>query len=363
MFYEPQISVLSFLSDRFSYPQLTKCASASKDFEQKLGKKEKEQSEKRPVLVASAGSLPPPASGVFGGTGGSNNPDDPNNKKRREFLANVVGGCVQATLVTITGYPFDLVKSRLQSGMYPNSMSCITGTIRNEGFIGLYRGSAMPWLSHMLKRPVQYPISEYFKKKVGESGVTKSENTFYNYLIGGATGLLGPVFGTPLQVVKVSMQTSMQAQNQSTSNSDAKMKNSWEYIKYNYNKNGIKGFYRGFVPTAMKDSVYGASFIGTYYTLRDAVGTDAWYKNFFSGATAHCITWCIFMPIDFVKTAVQKSEKKVSIAEVVKTSYRAHGVTVFWKGVIPACLRTIPVSGVAMMGYERIRSVIMNDNK
>ena len=129
-----------------------------------------------------------------------------------------------------------------------------------------------------------------------------------------------------------------------------------EYVKHNYKINGIKGFYKGVIPTAIKDSMFGGVFIGTYYTLRDHFGTDKWWKNFASGATAHCLSWLIFMPIDFVKTTIQRSETKLTIREVIKTNYNTSGIRTFWKGLLPACARTIPVSGIAMTGYEYIRS-------
>jgi solute carrier family 25 (mitochondrial carnitine/acylcarnitine transporter), member 20/29 len=256
------------------------------------------------------------------------------------FVANATGALVQATLVTITGYPFDLVKTRMQSNLYPTTLGCFKGTIKNEGLAGLYRGFAMPSISHLIKRPVQYTVAENLK--------TKTTNAWHNYVIGAGSGILGSVFGTPLQVIKVAMQTSTESVN----------KNSWDYAKYNYAKHGIQGFYRGFVPTLTKDAVFGMSFIGTYYTLRDYSGTDQWYKNFINGAGSHCITWCTFMPIDYVKTTIQKSEKKLTIRDAVKSSYGVHGPLIFWKGVIPACLRTIPVTGIAMTGYEFVRSLI-----
>lgn len=238
-------------------------------------------------------------------------------------------------MVTAVGYPFDLVKSRLQTGNYKNSFDCLKKIVSAEGLSGIYRGSLMPWISHMIKRPIQYPISEYLKEQEFTN----------NYVIGTVTGAIGPIFGTPLQVVKVAVQTSAGKDN----------KNSMSYVKDNYRRNGIKGFYRGFLPTALKDSVFGMSFIGNYYTFRDHVGTDTWYKNFFNGAAAHCITWYVFIPIDYVKTTIQRSEKKITTMEVIKNTTKNHGVRAFWKGVVPACMRTIPVSGVAMVFYEKIR--------
>jgi len=256
----------------------------------------------------------------------------------RKARNNALAGGVQATLVTIVGYPFDLVKTRMQAGKYSNALDCLKTTIRTEGVFGIYRGSSMPWLSHLLKRPLQYPLAEYLKEN-------KWSN---NYVIGSLSAMTGSIFGTPLQVVKVSIQTSSGQVN----------KNAFSYIRENFQRNGVVGFYRGFLPTLIKDSIFGASFVGNYYTFRDHLGSDRWYKSFISGASAHCLTWCLFIPIDYVKTTIQKSEKKITISQVVNQTIKTKGVFAFWRGVIPACLRTIPVSGVAMTGYEYVRRIL-----
>lgn len=309
---------------------------------------------------------------IFGSNDSSNTPTPKSSKpskssdtqKSREMLANIVGGIVQGTLVTITGYPFDLVKTRLQTNMYRNSLSCIVQTIMNHGVLGLYRGSMMPWLSHMFKRPIQYPLAEYMKKYTTTE--SKSKNTIMNYLIGSATGIIGPIFGTPLQVIKVHMQTSVLYSNVNFKSVEKRIngpKNSFQYIRDNYRTNGIMGFYKGFVATLIKDTIFGGAFLGTYYTLRDFIGVNTIYKNFFNGAAAHCLTWLVFIPIDYVKSSIQKSgsDKNIRIRDVVKSTYKQHGIRGFWKGVIPACARTIPVSGTAMLGYEYVRSLILNN--
>jgi len=302
---------------------------------------------------------------VFNSPTPSNSPDSSKSPKSREVLANTVGGVVQGTLVTITGYPFDLIKGRLQAGMYPTSWSCIAGTIKNDGVLGLYRGSMMPWISHMVKRPIQYPIAEYMKKRTTTE--SKGKNTILNYLIGSATGIIGPIFGTPLQVIKVYMQTSETYRNVVVKSEEKNIngpKTSFHYIRDNYRANGIMGFYKGFVATLIKDTVFGGAFLGTYYTLRDLIGTGTVYKDFFNGATAHCLTWMVFIPIDHVKTSIQKSgsDKNIRIRDVVKSTYNQQGIRGFWKGVFPACARTIPVSGIAMLGYEHVRSLILNND-
>lgn len=298
------------------------------------------------------------------------------NQKHKKSLprwaGNTIAGMTQATLVTITGYPFDLVKTRMQAVSYNNAWECLKDVVKKDGLKGLYRGSAMPWVSHMIKRPAQFPVSEYLKKRYKTDDSLHSIRN--NYIIGASCGIIGPLFGTPLQVVKVGMQTS----------SSSSYTSSISYAKEQIKTGGVKGLYKGFIPTVIKDSVFGGSFVGTYYTLRDHIGTDSWMKNFFNGATAHCVTWFMFIPIDYVKTNIQRSKTKSktdsklgtkigsklgtkirinpkkTISTVIKEGYKKGGIRIFWKGVIPACLRTIPVSGVAMTGYEMVRKQLLD---
>ena len=267
---------------------------------------------------------------------------------KKAIVINGAAGATQATLVTATGYPLDLIKV-IQQDTGGGQLANIKHVWKKSGIRGFYRGSAMPWISHMLKRPIQYPISEWMKAKAKS---IRAGNTRFsmldNYAIGFANGIVGPIFGTPLQVVKISMQT----------NTAASAGTSWQYIVSNWRRNGIRGFYRGFFPTMAKDCMFGSAFLGTYYTLRDITGSNVWYKNALNGSTAHCLTWMLLIPIDYVKTNVQSSEKKRRVIEVIRAGYREGGLRIFWRGVVPACLRTIPVSGCAMIGYETVRSTL-----
>ena len=112
-----------------------------------------------------------------------------------------------------------------------------------------------------------------------------------------------------------------------------------------------------------KDSLFGASFLGHYYTLRDYfesnnVPIPKWCATFISGATAHCATWLILIPIDNIKSKVQKANETRSPMTILSNTLRTDGVRSLWRGVLPACMRTIPVSGIAMVGYEGIREYL-----
>lgn len=246
---------------------------------------------------------------------------------------HVVAGAVQATLVTAVGYPFDTVKVNLQAKNAGSAWDITKNIVRQEGIRGLYKGGTMPLLSHLAKRPLQFPCSEYLKRNRPEGF-----GLGWNYIVGAVQGPLGSVFGTPLQVVKI--------------RSQLETNTVVGHLKNVIGESGAKGLYRGFTATLAKDCLFSASFLGHYYTLRECWGSDKMYKNFINGATAHCATWMILIPIDFVKTNVQKSKTPTTISNVVSTTLKTHGPLAFWRGVVPACLRTIPVSGIAMIGYE-----------
>ena len=101
---------------------------------------------------------------------------------------NMLAAITQATLVTAVGYPFDLVKTKLQADKNTTPIKCLRDIINKGGFRNLYRGSAMPWISHMTKRPIQYPLSEFLKAKLKSNGY---ESPYCNYMVGGIAGVYG----------------------------------------------------------------------------------------------------------------------------------------------------------------------------
>lgn len=254
------------------------------------------------------------------------------------MIPEIFGGLANATATTIVGYPLDTLKVKMQSGMYTNYTTCIKDIYVNKGFFGFYKGSLMPWISHGLKRPIQYAIAERAKENEVFGTGTKS-----NYITGIFQGGMGTILGNPLQVVKIRAQT----------NKLTTMQN----VSHIWNNKGFFGFYRGFLPTLLKDSLFGMGFLGNYYTLRDRYGSQSPRQNFINGAVSHCITWAIFIPVDTIKTNVQRTEGG-GVLVVIKEIHGKYGITGFWRGLIPACIRTIPISGCAMLSYEGVRNML-----
>jgi solute carrier family 25 carnitine/acylcarnitine transporter 20/29 len=251
-------------------------------------------------------------------------------------VASLLPGAAHAVSVTAVGYPFDLVKSRMQTHSYKSSFDCAVAVLRQDGVPGLYRGAASPLVSHLIKRPTQFVINE-----------TLLGLGWSPFLSGAFTGLLAATIANPLQLVKINMQTRND------------LHSSLYFVRSFVSENGVAALYKGAAMTATKDVTFGAMFFGTYATLRGMTDTSP-ASNFANGAIAHCLAWAVGMPIDYVKTHVQRSvlddggQKRV--LQVIREGWAKGGLRTFWKGVLPACLRTLPVSGLGMLAYECTRS-------
>eukprot|EP00413_Alexandrium_margalefii_P025669 CAMPEP_0204556572 /NCGR_PEP_ID=MMETSP0661-20131031/29684_1 /ASSEMBLY_ACC=CAM_ASM_000606 /TAXON_ID=109239 /ORGANISM="Alexandrium margalefi, Strain AMGDE01CS-322" /LENGTH=266 /DNA_ID=CAMNT_0051563683 /DNA_START=44 /DNA_END=844 /DNA_ORIENTATION=+ len=253
----------------------------------------------------------------------------------------MVPGVAQAVTVTAVGFPFDTIKARMQTGMYPGgSMACLSATLKREGPLALYRGASTPLLSHVLKRSYQFPLFDYLTEGL-------HWNSFLAGLFSGGTGSL---LGTPLQVIKINAQTSTRDQH----------RNAFTFMRERIRQKGVLSLWRGLSASLAKDSSFGCVFMGSYNMLRKRlVGNETYWKRFFNGATAHVITWGLLMPVDFVKTGVQRSEVPITPVTYTRQMLQTHGLLHFWKGSVPACIRAVPVSGFGMLAYEAAKSCVL----
>lgn len=262
---------------------------------------------------------------------------------------NALAGAAQAVSATAVGYPFDFVKAQAQTRGV-STRAVIRDTMRG-GLRGFYRGVAAPLASHLVKRPPQFAVTEAAKAVVGES-------TTANYAIGFVTGGVAGALGTPFQVVKVGMQTSGTAQ----------FPTAGAYVRHLWGRNPtaaarLRIMWRGAGVCMSKDAIFGCAFVGTYYTLRDKTRTWTWppplILHGLNGAAAHCISWFVLIPIDHVKTHfLHASSPPASLADHLRVTIHTGGVGAMWRGVVPMCARTLPMSFVALSVYELVRDLL-----
>lgn len=262
-------------------------------------------------------------------------------------LLILLPGAINAITSVAVGYPFDLIKTHMQSGKYKNSYDCFIKLYDNYNIRNLYRGSSTILVSTTLKRSCQFPIYDYLNKDMNIN----------RYLSGGIASSICTILYNPLQVIKINSQ--INSHNYLHSNHNFKI---YEFIKDRYHNHGFKGFYRGFEISIFKDFIFGASFLGTYDYLKNYFLSYKYISNtgytFTCAALAASSTWLLFMPLDFVKTSIQKNSKNIAIKYIIFDTYHNKGLLFFWKGCVPMCIRTIPVAGISMINYEYVKKII-----
>lgn len=126
---------------------------------------------------------------------------------------------------------------------------------------------------------------------------------------------------------------------------------------------GIRGFFKGFVPTTARQAANSAVRFSTYTWLKQAaesytspgerLGT---VSTFGLGAIAGAVTVYSTQPIDTVKTRMQSLEAKKLYKNSIQCGwsiFKNEGVLTLWSGATPRLGRLVLSGGIVFAGYEK----------
>ncbi|KAF5386377.1 hypothetical protein D9757_006643 [Collybiopsis confluens] len=253
-----------------------------------------------------------------------------------DFIAGTVGGA--ASLVV--GFPFDTVKVRFQNpqfaSKYSSTMNALTTIVREEKFVGLFRGITSP-----LVRSFFSPIFDEIDGGLFKAAVALMNGlVFASYrsllkmqldridaiptlsqiaLAGAGCGAISSIITTPTELVKIRQQSLV------TPTSAKQVV--WDIFK----RSGVRGLYRGATSTILRDSGYGAYFWAYEATCRYLTSStsstarssetwlvvhefdhqpnqSSWATLLAAGAVAGIAGWIFTFPFDVVKTRMQGTE-------------------------------------------------------
>ena len=127
---------------------------------------------------------------------------------------------------------------------------------------------------------------------------------------------------------------------------------------------GIGGFYKGALPTILKQSSNQGlrfMFYGKYKDVMEQRGVKVQsYVALFGGMGAGLFSTMTNNPFDMVKTRMQGNNAHLykgffdCFVKVVKTE----GVLALWSGVVPRLARVVPGQGVIFTSYETISQFV-----
>ena len=268
----------------------------------------------------------------------------------KSFAAGGFGGIC----AVLTGHPFDLVKVRLQTGLYKSSVQCVKETIAKDGLRGLYRGVLPPLLGVTPMFAVSFWGYDVGKKLVSSFTGKAVENFEIKDIstAGFISAIPTTLVAAPFERVKVMMQIQEGAKSKSMGGVIAEM----------YRTGGIRSIFKGTVATLARDGPGSALYFATYEYVKKELSAPGEDLSLFAittaGGCAGIAMWLGVFPIDTIKSTQQSSNVKVSISQATKSIYAKGGIKAFFPGVGPALARAFPANSATFLGVELARKFL-----
>eukprot|EP00644_Phytophthora_capsici_P012173 jgi/Phyca11/119420/e_gw1.38.38.1 len=270
-------------------------------------------------------------------------------------------------------YPSNLVKTRLQvqskhKPLYSGTFNAFSTIFRQEGVRGLYKGfgaSTANVLTGNLYISVYEKSRKVFKDHttIGEKGA--------NFAGGAFASLVSQTVVVPLDIVSQRMMLS--GQGQDVRKTREHPKGFLTVTKQVFRTEGLRGFYRGYVPSiatyAPSSSIWWGSYgllVPVYYKLMKNWPTDPFWKQGtrcksvvaqgLSGASAGIITGVLTNPMDIVRTKAQVYTQYGAM-DTLKYILKTEGPMGLMTGLSARLLAMGP-SGILMVtSYEFVKRV------
>jgi len=300
-------------------------------------------------------------------------------------LVESVAGFTAGLVSTLAVHPFDVVKTRLQ--IEQNDRARIGGTwkvirtIANEAAYGpspeharvvkagmndvvkaFYRGlmpnmigNSVSWALYFMWYGNIKDLVRAARVKGGDPTQLRSSDYF---LASGLSGILTAVFTNPIWVIKTRMlSTARNAPGAYTSIAHG--------TSALYRSEGIKGFYRGLLPSLFGVS-HGAIQFMAYEQLKNhwALSRKGGKEGLTNldyltlSAVSKMFAGSITYPYQVVRARLQTYDapKKYNGAlDVMKQVFRREGIAGFYKGLGPNIVRVLPSTCVTFLVYENMK--------
>jgi mitochondrial ornithine carrier protein len=234
-------------------------------------------------------------------------------------LNSILAGSVAGIASTSVVYPFDLIRTKMQSmGMDMKATTPIQvfrHTLQNGGIPALYTGISVPLAAQALYKATVFAGNNFAKHAVTEWN-TREENeidyqlslmdVFWCGFTGGAIN--AALFVTPVEYVR----NQLIAQHTRIANGIVTdmpvMKGPLDVVKCTLQTKGVAGLWRGLGVTVARDSIGCGFFFGAMHTTQKKLAPDgnpSLAVTLLSGVSAGLSFWFSTLPLDTLKTWVQ----------------------------------------------------------
>ncbi|KAG0141278.1 hypothetical protein CROQUDRAFT_51944 [Cronartium quercuum f. sp. fusiforme G11] len=307
---------------------------------------------------------------------------------------SIISGAGAGLVSSIMTCPLDLVKTKLQAqgGLHVDGRTSyykgLVGTIRiiwqEEGFRGLYRGLGPTIFGYLPTWAIYFTVYDSVKSKLIELSPNHREDVLAHVLAAMTAGATSTTATNPLWVIKTRFMTQRITEGKQTE----RYRHTYDAFRRIYAQEGLRGFYRGLVP-----SLFGVSHVAIQFPLYEQI--KLYYKPAHSGdlpssriliasAFSKMLASVITYPHEVLRTRLQVHRLDLSsshswsqdvttsnkpftsfkpettrsklayprMSETFKHILKTEGILGFYHGMGVNLIRTVPNSALTILTYE-----------
>lgn len=240
---------------------------------------------------------------------------------------------------------------------------CAIKVFRNEGFFGMYRGSAVNLLLIMPEKAIKLAANDTLRHMLSQDGQLSLAR---GLLAGAGAGFFQVIVTTPMEMLKIHGQdagrlaaASMNGKGTMTIQS----KSTFAVAKDLLYTKGPLGLYKGLGATLARDIPFSVIYFPLFAYLnglglqRSDDTRSPFYVSLLAGMVAGATAACAVNPLDVVKTRIQTLTKSASdedykgITDAVRRIHRDEGIRAFFRGAVPRMMVIAPLFGIAQAVY------------
>ncbi|KAK4101495.1 mitochondrial carrier [Parathielavia hyrcaniae] len=304
-----------------------------------------------------------------------------------------VAASASSVLSTLTTFPLDSVKTRMQTYRYAGFVDCVRHTYRTEHLRGFFRGVAAPMASITLVRTVSFSIyqrskyayCDWVRRRFGVDVMAhvSSSGSYPNGWSVATFGAAGATAGScitviacepgPFELTKLSAQVSVllaDKKNCPKPESHAiaasyQNKGTFKTLGNIIKHRGVTGLYTGFRLHLMRDTLGTATYFMTYESSKQLLttfGGDGTHSNplavLVAGGLCGIVSWGLIYPIDSAKARYQRNSlmySKGQKVEPVKIHFFQRNM---YRGLGVSMGRSCAVNAVFFSSFEFLKKRI-----
>ncbi|KAF6989449.1 hypothetical protein CFC21_006782 [Triticum aestivum] len=290
----------------------------------------------------------------------------------KDLTAGTVGGIANL----VVGHPFDTIKVKLQSQpspapgqllKYAGAFDAVKQTVAAEGPRGLYKGMGAPLATvaafNALLFTVRGQMETLLRSEPGAPLTVKQQ-----VVAGAGAGLAVSFLACPTELIKCRLQAQSSLAEAGAVSRVALPKGPMDVARHVMRDAGVKGLFKGIVPTMGREIPGNAIMFGVYEAVKQymAGGQDTSGLGqgslILAGGLAGGALWLTVYPTDVVKSVIQvddyKKPRYSGSIDALKKIVAADGVKGLYKGFGPAMARSVPANAATFVAYEITRSAL-----